>query len=194
MKILKDRIDQEGSVIDNRILKVDSFVNQQIDPLLFQEVAAEIVRRFEGKTIDRVVTIESSGIAIAIMVALALKVPLVFARKKKSLLMNEELCTAKVYSYTKEEHYDISISKRFLPAGERVLIIDDFLASGEAALGLADVVKSAGDTVVGIAIMIEKSFQVGRARLEEAGYQVESMVRIARFEDNRCIYVGDADA
>ena len=96
-----------------------------------------------------------------------------------------------VYSYTKEENYDVTISKKFLPAGEKVLIIDDFLASGEAAMGLAKLVESAGDTVEGIAIVIEKSFQPGRERLEKAGYEVHSLVRIARFENDRCIYKED---
>ena len=121
--------------------------------------------------------------------AIELDVPLVFARKKKSILMTEDVYHSVVYSYTKEENYDMTISKKFLPAGEKVLIIDDFLASGEAAMGLAKLVEGAGDTVEGIAIVIEKSFQPGR--LEKAGYDVHSLVRIARFENDRCIYVED---
>lgn len=191
MKILKDRIDQEGTVIDNRILKVDSFVNQQIDPVLFYEIGKEIARRYKDGEIDRVVTIESSGIAVAVMAAMELEVPMVFARKKKSLLMNEDVYTEKVYSYTKEEEYTISITKRFLPANEKVLIIDDFLASGAAAFGLIKMVENAGSEVAGLGIIIEKSFQTGRGKLEEAGYRVESMVRIASFEDNKCVYVED---
>ncbi len=189
MKILEDRIRKEGIVLNNRVLKVDSFLNHQIDPDLFAEIGKEIARRFEGEKIDRIVTIETSGIAIAIMVALELHVPLVFARKKKSILMTEDVYCSKVYSYTKEENYDISISKKFLPAGERVLIIDDFLASGEAAIGLAHMVEDAGDEVVGMSIVVEKSFQPGRERLERAGYRVESLVRIARFEDNSCVFI-----
>lgn len=191
MQILKDRIDREGSVIDNRILKVDSFVNQQIDPVLFYELGKEIARRYKDGEIDRVVTVESSGIAVAVMAALELEVPMVFARKKKSLLMNEDVYTQKVYSYTKEEEYSISITKRFLPSGERVLIIDDFLASGAAAFGLINMVEEAGSEVAGLGIIIEKSFQPGRGKLNEAGYRVESMVRIAKFEDNKCVYVED---
>lgn len=191
MKILQDRIDREGSVIDNRILKVDSFVNQQIDPVLFSEIGKEITKRYKDGEIDRVVTIESSGIAVAVMAALELEVPMVFARKKKSLLMNEDVYTQKVYSYTKEEEYSISITKRFLPSGERVLIIDDFLASGAAAFGLIKIVEEAGSEVAGLGIVIEKSFQPGRKKLNDAGYRVESMVRIDRFEDNKCVYVKD---
>lgn len=191
MEILKQRINEEGRVLDNRVLKVDSFLNHQIDPALFQAIGKEIAKRFEGKQIDRIVTIEASGIALALMAAIEMNVPLVFARKKKSILMTDEVYHSVVYSYTKEENYDVTVSKRFLPAGEHVLIIDDFLASGEAAMGLAKLVESAGDTVEGIAIVIEKSFQPGRERLERAGYHVESLIRIERFEDNRCIFLED---
>jgi len=122
---------------------------------------------------------------------LELDVPLVFARKKKSILMVDDVYHSVVYSYTKEENYDITISKKFLPAGEKVLIIDDFLASGEAAMGLAKLVEDAGDEVVGMAIAIEKSFQPGRERLENAGYRVESLVRIKEFKDNGCVFIED---
>lgn len=191
MELLKQRILEEGIVLNNRVLKVDSFLNHQIDPVLFKQIGKEIADRFRNDNIQRIVTIEASGIAVAIMAALELHVPLVFARKKKSILMTEELYCSKVYSYTKEETYDISITKKFLPKGERVLIIDDFLASGEAALGLARMVENAGDTVVGISIVVEKSFQPGRERLERSGYRVESLVRIARFEDNKCVFIED---
>lgn len=189
MEVLKERIRKEGIVLNNRVLKVDSFLNHQIDPVLFEQIGEEIARRFAGDGIQRIVTIETSGIAIALMAALRLDVPLVFARKKKSILMTDDVYSSSVYSYTKEETYDITIAKRFLPAGEKVLIIDDFLASGEAALGLAKLVDSAGDIVQGISIVIEKSFQPGRDRLERAGYKVESLVRIARFEDNGCVFI-----
>lgn len=191
MQLLKDRIDREGSVIDNRILKVDSFLNQQIDADLFMEMGKEFASRVKGKEIDRVVTIEASGIAVALPIAYFLNVPLVFARKKKSLLMNEEVYHEEIYSYTKEENYEISISKRFLPEGEHVLLVDDFLASGEAAMGLAHLVEQAGETVEAIGIVIEKSFQPGRGRLEDAGYDVQSLVRIEKFEDNKCVYINE---
>ncbi|MDY3982727.1 MAG: xanthine phosphoribosyltransferase [Veillonellaceae bacterium] len=191
MQLLKDRIDREGSVIDNRILKVDSFLNQQIDADLFMEMGKEFASRVKGKKIDRVVTIEASGIAVALPIAYFLNVPLVFARKKKSLLMNEEVYHEEIYSYTKEENYEISISKRFLPEGEHVLLVDDFLASGEAAMGLAHLVEQAGETVEAIGIVIEKSFQPGRGRLEDAGYDVQSLVRIEKFEDNKCVYINE---
>jgi len=173
------------------VLKVDGFLNHQIDPKLFVQIGKEIAKQFEGRGIERIVTIEASGIAIALQVAIELDVPLVFARKKKSILMTDDVYHSVVYSYTKEENYDITISKKFLPAGEKVLIIDDFLASGEAAMGLAKLVQDAGDTVVGMAIAIEKSFQPGRERLENAGYRVESLVRIKEFKDNGCVFIED---
>lgn len=191
MKLLQQRINEEGRVLDNRVLKVDGFLNHQIDPVLFQEIGKEIARRYQDAGITRIVTIEASGIALALMAAIELKVPLVFARKKKSILMVDDVYHAKVYSYTKEENYDITISKKFLPAGDKVLIIDDFLASGEAAMGLVKLVEAAGDTVVGMAIAIEKSFQPGRKRLEDAGYRVESLVRIKEFKDDKCVFLED---
>ena len=154
-------------------------------------IGKEIADRYRDAGVQRIVTIEASGIALALMAALELDVPLVFARKKKSILMVDDVYHSVVYSYTKEENYDITISKKFLPAGEKVLIIDDFLASGEAAMGLAKLVKDAGDEVVGMAIAIEKSFQPGRERLENAGFRVESLVRIKEFKDNKCVFIED---
>lgn len=191
MELLKQRIREEGIVLNNRVLKVDSFLNHQIDPKLFVAIGKEIANRFKDKGIQRIVTIEASGIAVALQVAIEMDVPLVFARKKKSILMTDDVYHSVVYSYTKEENYDVTISKKFLPEGEKVLIIDDFLASGEAAMGLVKLVESAGDTVEGIAIVIEKSFQPGRERLERAGYNVESLVRIKKFEDNKCVFLED---
>ena len=149
----------------------------------------EIAARFKDKGIQRIVTIEASGIAVALPVAIEMDVPLVFARKKKWILMTDDVYHSVVYSYTKEENYDVTISKRFLPEGEKVLIIDDFWASGEAAMGLCKLVESAGDTVEGIAIVIEKSFQPGRERLERAGHDVQSLVRIKAFENDRCVFI-----
>lgn len=189
MELLKQRIMEEGIVLNNRVLKVDSFLNHQIDPKLFVAMGKEIAARFKDKGIQRIVTIEASGIAVALPVAIEMDVPLVFARKKKSILMTDDVYNSVVYSYTKEENYDVTISKRFLPEGEKVLIIDDFLASGEAAMGLCKLVESAGDTVEGIAIVIEKSFQPGRERLERAGYDVQSLVRIKAFENDRCVFI-----
>ena len=161
------------------------------DSYCIKAIGKEIADRYRDAGVQRIVTIEASGIALALMAALELDVPLVFARKKKSILMVDDVYHSVVYSYTKEENYDITISKKFLPAGEKVLIIDDFLASGEAAMGLAKLVEDAGDEVVGMAIAIEKSFQPGRERLENAGYRVESLVRIKEFKDNGCVFIED---
>ena len=188
MEELKQRILQDGLVIDNRILKIDNFLNQQIDTALINHVGQEFARRFKDVHIDRIVTIESSGIAVAYAPSLN-NLPIVFARKKKSLLTKGEQYTAKIYSYTKEEEYTATISKAYLHAGESVLIIDDFLASGAAAVGLTDIVAQAGCTVAGIGIVVEKTFQSGRKTLEDAGFRVESLARIARFENNKPVFV-----
>ena len=189
MEELKQRILQDGLVIDNRILKIDNFLNQQIDTALINHVGQEFARRFKDVHIDRIITIESSGIAVAYAASLALNnLPIVFARKKKSLLTKGEQYTAKIYSYTKKED-TATISKAYLHADESVLIIDDFLASGAAAVGLTDIVAQAGCTVAGIGIVVEKTFQSGRKTLEDAGFRVESLARIARFENNKPVFV-----
>lgn len=189
MDELKNRILRDGIIIDNRILKIDNFLNQQIDVTLINHIGQEFARRFQGCPIDRIITIESSGIAVAYAVSLAMgNLPIVFARKKKSLLTNGEQYSIPIYSYTKQEEYNASISKSYLHAGETVLIIDDFLASGAAAIGLTKLAAQAGCTVAGIGIVVEKTFQCGRQTLEEAGFRVESLARIARFENNRPVF------
>lgn len=190
MEELKQRILQDGLVIDNRILKIDSFLNQQIDTALINHVGQEFARRFNDVHIDRIITIESSGIAVAYAASLAMNnCPVVFARKKKSLLTKGEQYSAKIYSYTKEEEYTATICKDYLHAGESVLIIDDFLASGAAAVGLTKIAAQARCSVKGIGIVVEKTFQSGRGTLEKAGFRVESLARIARFENNKPIFV-----
>lgn len=188
MKLLKEKIAAEGEVLNNSILKVDSFLNHQIDPELMMEIGKEFYRRFLDCGITKIFTIESSGIACALPVGLFLHVPVVFARKQKSALMSTETYSTKVYSFTKKVTSDVTVLKKFLPAGEKVLIIDDFLANGEAALGLANIVKQAGSEVVGIGIVIEKSFQPGRKRLLDAGFRVESLARVAAFENGKVVF------
>ena len=189
MEALKNMILEKGTVLENRILKVDSFLNHQIDTKLIQQVGEEFARRFHDVPIDRIVTIESSGIALAYATALALGgKPVVFARKGSSRLTVEDRYHASIYSYTKEQTYDVSISKVFLPQNSSILVIDDFLASGEATIGLASLISEARCHITGIGIAIEKSFQPGRNRLEALGYRVESLARIAKFENNRPIF------
>ena len=191
MKLLKDRILKEGYCLSGNILKVDSFINHQIDPEFTVEMGKEFVRRFADVEIDKVLTIESSGIAIGMAVAYELRKRLVFARKNPSLLMQEEMYTCPITSYTKKEAKLVYVLKKFLQAGENVLIIDDFMADGNAALGLANIVEQAGGNVVGIGIAIEKSFQMGAKRVREAGYRVESLAKIASLADQQIIFEED---
>ena len=191
MKLLKDRILKEGYCLSGNILKVDSFINHQIDPEFTMEMGKEFVRRFADVEIDKVLTIESSGIAIGMAVAYELKKRLVFARKNPSLLMQEDMYTCPITSYTKKESKLVYVLKKFLQAGENVLIIDDFMADGNAALGLANIVEQAGGNVVGIGIAIEKSFQMGAKRVREAGYRVESLAKIASLANQQIIFAED---
>ncbi|MNI24935.1 Xanthine phosphoribosyltransferase [compost metagenome] len=191
MELLRHKVISEGIVLGQGVLKVDSFLNHQMDPFLMREVGREFTRRFAGEEVTKVLTIESSGIAPGIMTALELEVPLIFARKQKSLTLTEDIFVEKVYSFTKKESNEITVSKKFIVPGERVLIVDDFLANGEAAFGLARIVEQAGGTVAGIGIVIEKAFQPGSRLLKEAGYRVESLVRIASLEEGVISFVED---
>ncbi|WP_438347808.1 xanthine phosphoribosyltransferase [Paenibacillus sp. FA6] len=189
MQLLRKKVINEGIVLSNQVLKVDSFLNHQMDPVLMKEVGKEFTRRFADQKITRVLTIESSGIAPGIMTALELDVPMIFARKQKSLTLKQDIYVEKVFSFTKQETNEITVSKKFIDPTDRVLIIDDFLANGEAAFGLARIVEQAGAKVVGIGIVIEKSFQPGRQLLLEAGYRVESLVRIAALDNGTVTFV-----
>ncbi|MFD3446055.1 xanthine phosphoribosyltransferase [Microbacteriaceae bacterium 4G12] len=189
MKLLKEKIVTEGKVLSAQVLKVDSFLNHQIDPVLMQEIGKEFARRFAAERITKVVTIESSGIAPAVMTALELGVKVVFARKRKSLTLQDNVYASKVYSFTKQETNEISLAKDHLSSEDHVLILDDFLANGQAALGLLDLVKQSGATVAGIGIVIEKSFQDGGKLLRETGMRVESLAEIASLEDGKVTFV-----
>ena len=156
MKTLKERILQDGHCLEGGILKVDNFINHQIDATLMMEIAREFVKRFEGKDIDKVITIEASGIAPAIMVASLLDVPMLFAKKKVPSTMNGIL-KSEVFSFTKSRSYNICMSEQFLQKGEKCLFIDDFLANGNAALGMLDLATQAGAEIVGMGFIIEKA-------------------------------------
>ncbi|WNS82127.1 xanthine phosphoribosyltransferase [Domibacillus sp. DTU_2020_1001157_1_SI_ALB_TIR_016] len=185
MKRLHEKMEQDGRVLSEHVLKVDSFLNHQIDPQLMKEIGEEFARLFEGAGITKIVTLESSGIAPSVMTGLVLGVPVVFARKRQSLTMTDDLLTADVYSFTKETTNRIAVAQSFLSEDDTVLIIDDFLANGQAALGLMDIVKQAGSKIAGIGIVIEKSFQDGRALLEREGVRVESLARIESLHDGK---------
>lgn len=179
MQLLEDRIRQDGKVAPGNVLRVDGFINHQMDMHLLPKLAAEFCRRFEGCPIDRVLTIEASGIAIACLVAQQLGVPLVFAKKSKTSNIPDTVYTCPVKSYTHGTVNQVMVSREFLPAGEQVLLIDDFLAHGEALNGLISLVEQAGSQVVGAGILIEKSYQNGGNQLRDKGYRIESLAKVA---------------
>ena len=182
MKALKQRILQDGRCFEGGILKVDNFINHQMDPILMKSMAVEFVRRFAGSNINKILTIEASGIAPAIMVGYLLELPVVFAKKKIPSTMENMLAT-KVYSFTKDRTYDVCVSKDYLHEGDKVLFIDDFLANGNAAKGIIDLVKQAGAELEGMGFLIEKAFQHGGEYLREQGIHVESLAIIESLDN-----------
>ncbi|PJG41948.1 xanthine phosphoribosyltransferase [Acinetobacter tandoii] len=178
MHALEQKILAEGIVLSDQVLKVDSFLNHQIDPVMMQQIGQEFARLFKDAGITKIITIEASGIAPAVMAGLELGVPVIFARKYQSLTLKDDLYRSKVFSFTKQVESTIAISNKHISSTDKVLVIDDFLANGQAALGLADLIHQAQAEVVGIGIVIEKSFQPGRALLLEKGYRVESLARV----------------
>ncbi|HDR7792632.1 xanthine phosphoribosyltransferase [Bacillus sp. AFS054943] len=189
MKVLQEKILNEGKVLSGDVLKVDAFLNHQIDPVLMQEIGKEFAKRFKEENITKIVTIESSGIAPAVMAALELGVKVIFARKRKSLTLQDNMYVAKVYSFTKQETNEISLSRNHIDENDRVLIIDDFLANGQAALGLMSLVEQAGASIAGIGIVIEKAFQDGGKKLREQGVRVESLAEIASLDNGTVTFV-----
>ena len=182
MKALKERILRDGKCFEGGILKVDNFINHQMDPILMKSIGVEFVRRFASTNINKVMTIEASGIAPAIMVGYLLELPVVFAKKKKPVTM-ENMLTTSVYSFTKDRSYDVCVSKDFLSKGDRVLFIDDFLANGNAAKGIIDLVEKAGAELSGMGFIIEKAFQHGGDYLRNAGIRVESLAIIESLDN-----------
>lgn len=189
MKLLRKKIENEGIVLSDGVLKVDSFLNHQIDPILMKEIGIEFASRFKAEGVTKIVTIESSGISPAVMAGLEMGIKVVFARKRKSLTLTNNLLVSSVYSFTKQEENTIAVSGQFLSREDRVLIIDDFLANGEAAKGLIDIVNQSGATVVGVGIVIEKSFQKGAQELMDLGYRVESLAKIASLREGQVSFV-----
>ena len=175
MQLLKDRILKDGIVKPGNILKVDSFLNHQMDVKLFREIGKEFKKRFEGEDINKILTIEASGIGIACVVAQHFGVPVVFAKKTKSINIEGEMYTAEVESFTHKCKNQVIVAKKFLSEDDHVLIIDDFLANGCALQGLIQIVKAAGGTVEGIGIAIEKGFQSGGTVIRNLGYHLESL-------------------
>lgn len=177
MKALKERILRDGKCFEGGILKVDNFINHQMDPILMKSMAVEFVRRFAGTEIQKVLTIEASGIAPAIMVGYLLELPVVFAKKKTPSTM-ERMLRTEVFSFTKQRSYDVCVSSDYLCPGDKVLFIDDFLANGNAAKGIIDLVQQAGAELVGMGFLIEKAFQHGGDELRAQGIHVESLAII----------------
>lgn len=188
MKKLEERILRDGQVLGENILKVDSFLTHQVDFSLMKEIGQVFTEAVKDTGITKVVTIEASGIAPAVYVAEALGLPMIFAKKAKNITMTEGILTAEVYSFTKQVTSTVSIAGKFLNSDDKVLIIDDFLANGQAAKGLITIIEQAGAQVEAVGIVIEKSFQNGRQLLETAGYRVLSLARIAGFEKDQVVF------
>lgn len=180
MQELKDRILSEGVVIGDSALKVDSFLNHQLDPAFTLRMGQELATRFADAGITKVLTVEASGIAVAMAVALPLGVPVVFAKKKKAITQDGETYSAEVFSFTRKESVQVTVTRRFLSAQDVILVVDDFLAHGEALKGLVDIVGQAGARLAGAGIVIEKYFQGGGATLRAKGVRIESLAVIER--------------
>lgn len=175
MEKLKEMIIEKGEIREGNILKVDSFLNHQLDAGFLYDMGEELYRLFKDQEITKILTIEVSGIAIAIMAALVFKVPVVFAKKTESLNLDKDVYVGKVFSYTKNKEYNIMISKKYLNSNDKLLIIDDFLAEGNAMKGLIDMAKQSNAEVKGIGIAIEKGFQKGGEYLRKEGYNLKSL-------------------
>ncbi len=184
MKLLEDRIRRDGEVLPGGVLKVDGFLNQQMDVALFEAMGEEFYRLFGAENVTKILTIEASGIGIACLAARPFGCPVVFAKKSRTKNMAGGTYITQVRSFTHGCVYDVMVSKKYLKPEDRVLIIDDFLANGEALTGLVDLVRQAGATVVGAGIAIEKAFQPGGERLRAQGIRVESLARIAAMGDD----------
>lgn len=185
LKVLKDRILQEGRLLAGGILKVDRFVNHQMDPYLMKQAAIEFIRRFAGLKVNKILTIEASGIAPAVMLGYLMELPVVFVKKKKPATMDSYYHT-EVRSFTKQRSYDVVIDKEYLTADDHVLFIDDFLAFGNAATGIVDLCRQAGATIEGMGFLIEKEFQHGRELLLQEGIShIESLAIIESLTDSQ---------
>lgn len=185
MEQLIERIRREGVVLSDQVIKLDSLINQQVYPQLMMECGREFAKRFSKENITKLLTIESSGISVAFATALELGVPLVFARRKKTLQSDKEAYCERVPSFTKGIVTDIVVSKEFLSPGDRVLLIDDIIANGDAARGLMKIIQRSGAELVGLGVMVEKSFQAGARTFREQGIPVESLVKILSLDHGR---------
>ncbi|HJA74602.1 xanthine phosphoribosyltransferase [Limosilactobacillus pontis] len=191
MRELEEKIREYGTVLPGNVLKVDAFLNHQVDPQLMLHVGQEFAKLFADEGVTKIWTVESSGIAPAVMTGLAMNVPVIFARKHKSLTLNQNMYVADVYSYTKKTTNRISISKKYVSPDDKVLMIDDFLANGQAVEGMLEIADQAGVDVAGAGIVIEKSFQPGAKELRDRGIRLESLARIKSLKDNQIEFMPD---
>lgn len=183
LELLKDNIVKYGRILEGNIIKVDNFLNHQVDTSLLNEVGKEFKKIFSEEKVDKILTAEVSGIAIAAIIAQYFKVPMVFARKTESKNLDKETYESEVYSYTKDKNYKIRVSRKYLREGENILIIDDFLANGKAVEGLIDIVNKAKCKLIGVGVVIEKGFQVGGKNIREKGIRLESLAIIESIEN-----------
>ena len=188
MKLLEERIRKDGTVREGNVLKVDSFLNHQMDIDLYKEMGQEWKRLFADKPINKILTIEASGIGMACVAAQYFDVPVVFAKKAQSINIEGEVYQTKIESFTHKRVYDVIVSKKFIGPEDHVLIIDDFLANGCALLGLIDIVEQAGATVEGIGIAIEKGFQQGGQIIREKGYDLKSLAIVDSMDNNELVF------
>ena len=191
MKLLEDRIRSDGEVLPGNVLKINSFLNHQVDPELMKKVGEEFSRLFKDSGITKVLTCEASGIAPGVMTAYELHVPLVFARKKKPATLNDAVYWADVYSYTKKVTNQICVEQKFLDQDDCLLIIDDFLANGEAVKGMINIANQAGAQIAGVGIVVAKTFQGGSDWLKDHGYRLEALAEIASLANNQVRFVGE---
>lgn len=192
MESLGQKVKEDGVVIDEKILKVDGFLNHQIDAKLMNDVGKTFYESFKDAGITKILTIEASGIAPAIMASFHFDVPCLFAKKAKPSTLKDGFYSTDIHSFTKNKTSTVIVSEEFLGPDDKVLIIDDFLANGDASLGLNDIVKQANATTVGVGIVVEKSFQNGRQRLEDAGLYVSSLCKVASLKGNKVTFLGEA--
>ena len=191
MKLLEDRIRSDGEVLPGNVLKINSFLNHQVDPELMKKVGEEFSHLFKDSGITKVLTCEASGIAPGVMTAYELHVPLVFARKKKPATLNDAVYWADVYSYTKKVTNQICVEQKFLDQDDRLLIIDDFLANGEAVKGMINIANQAGAQVTGVGIVVAKTFQGGSEWIKDHGYHLEALAEIDSLANNQVHFVGE---
>lgn len=191
MKALVDRIKRDGEILDGNILKVDGFLNHQIDVHLMKQIGEEFYHLFKDEGITKILTIEASGIAIASFTAEVFDVPILFAKKSKSTNLGNNVYTSKVFSYTHNREYTITVSKKYITPSDKFLIVDDFMANGLAVKGLINIVKQAGAEVAGVGICIEKSYQAGGKEIRNLGYRVESLAKIQSMENGKIVFAED---